>query len=306
VIDFFFQSFSPTILFVTLIPRLMSVYHTYAVRLTNWENHRHQSTHDASLTLKTFSLSAVVAYGGLALSAFVYVPFGEQVMTFVQIYLFRRDHAAARAWATASAVLDGWASGPTATAVKNATGFGSGGLAGGSEEQLWETDGRSARSKLDPSRLQNQMFAVAVTNQVVNTFMEIGLPFVMRGLASFRARRAEAAKRQQQQKGRKSNGAGNGVSTGGLLKEKDNDEQQQNGEGGKKRVAFEDDGTAAEVVRNANGREEREFMERVWQEVALPEYTLFEDYSEMVTQFGNVALWSTIWPLAPRESLLLI
>ena len=42
-------------------------------------------------------------------------------------------------------------------------------------------------------------------------------------------------------------------------------------------------------------------MERIHREVALPEYSLFVDYSEMVTQFGYVALWSTIWPLAPGK-----
>jgi len=39
-------------------------------------------------------------------------------------------------------------------------------------------------------------------------------------------------------------------------------------------------------------------------EVALPPYDLFFDYSEMVTQFGYVALWSTIWPLAPVMAFL--
>ena len=78
---------------MALVPRVLSIYQTYAVRLTNWENHAHQSTHDSSLTIKTFSLSAIVAYLGLALSAFVYVPFGEEVMTFVQVYLFHRDTA---------------------------------------------------------------------------------------------------------------------------------------------------------------------------------------------------------------------
>ncbi|KAJ7202944.1 hypothetical protein B0H12DRAFT_1162410, partial [Mycena haematopus] len=39
--------------------------------------------------------------------------------------------------------------------------------------------------------------------------------------------------------------------------------------------------------------------EQVRKEVALPEYELFGDYSEMATQFGYIALWSTIWLLAP-------
>ncbi|KIJ58790.1 hypothetical protein HYDPIDRAFT_33800 [Hydnomerulius pinastri MD-312] len=69
----------------------------------------------------------------------------------------------------------------------------------------------------------------------------------------------------------------------------------------KKRVAFEDEPTdQGQVVRT---KEEGEFLETVRSEVSLPEYEVFEDYGEMVTQFGYVALWSTIWPLAPVMAL---
>jgi len=113
------------------------------------------------------------------------------------------------------------------------------------------------------------MFAFTVTNQVVDTFMEIGLPYILRAVESFR------------------NGKGFRNSNG-------------RGHGKKKRVAFDDE----PVGHDAQGREEREFLERVRSEVALPEYDVFSDYSEMVTQFGYVALWSTIWPLAPVMALL--
>jgi anoctamin-10 len=63
----------------------------------------------------------------------------------------------------------------------------------------------------------------------------------------------------------------------------------------KRRVGFEDD-------KNGAARNEREFLERVRREVSRPQYRLFEDYNEMVAQFGYIALWSTIWPLAPCES----
>jgi len=44
---------------------------------------------------------------------------------------------------------------------------------------------------------------------------------------------------------------------------------------------------------------------RVRKEVALGrEYNIFEDYSEMVTQFGYVAIWSGIWTLAPVMALI--
>ncbi|EJF64021.1 hypothetical protein DICSQDRAFT_100582 [Dichomitus squalens LYAD-421 SS1] len=267
-------AFSPTILFAALVPQLLSVYRSYAVSFTNWENHGHQSTHDASLTIKTFSLSAIVAYLGIALSAFVYVPFGEEVMSTVQYYLFHGNPTAAK-WlgpilsvfpANITASFNANHTAKDAKPPVNAT--------------FWEHDSVSARSKLNPKRLQDQMFAFTVTNQVVNTFLEIGLPFILRAVNSVRSGKglsfaAPAA------------GAGNG-----------------NGNGGKKkRVMFEGQSAHSEAEQLAD-QEEREFMDRVKREVALPAYDLFTDYSEMVTQFGYVSLWSTIWPLAPVMSLI--
>jgi anoctamin-10 len=200
-----------------------------------------------------------VAYLGLALSAFVYVPFGETVMGCVQSYLFEGYNGS---W---SQLLKGnMTSEAFKVASMNATE-----ARAGSGQKMWEMDSGHARQKLNPSRLADQMFAYTVTNQVVNTFFEIGLPFILRAVSSFQSNKAGGSK---------------------------------NG-GKKKRVVFED-----EVPVNGNGekgerggKEEREFLETVRKEVALPEYELFGDYSEMVTQFGYVALWSTIWPLAPGK-----
>jgi len=47
-------------------------------------------------------------------------------------------------------------------------------------------------------------------------------------------------------------------------------------------------------------------LDRVREEAGLPAYDVFTDYNEMASQFGYVVLWSTIWPLAPRTSLLSI
>ena len=51
------------------------------------------------------------------------------------------------------------------------------------------------------------------------------------------------------------------------------------------------------------GWKNESFLDKVRAEAALPEYDLFVDYSEMATQFGYVAVWSTIWPLASGELL---
>ncbi|KZT43215.1 hypothetical protein SISSUDRAFT_978754 [Sistotremastrum suecicum HHB10207 ss-3] len=216
-------SFSPTILFIALVPRLLAVYRSYAIRATNWENHLHQSTFDSSLTIKTFALSAIVAYLGLALSAFVYVPFHETIMCAIHGWLF---------------------TGAEFVGEKEE--------AGG----IFEANLLKARQKVNPSRLQDQMFAYTVTNQIINFGLEVVLPFALRGANSVKA---------------------NGVN------------------GKKKRVVFDDEKTGE--------KQEREFLEYVRHQVALPQYQLFDDYSEMVTQFGYVTAWSTIWPLAPLMAL---
>ncbi|THH17844.1 hypothetical protein EW146_g3059 [Bondarzewia mesenterica] len=240
-------SFIPTVLFIAVIPSFLAIYQSRACALTKWENHRHQSSYDASLTIKTFSLSAMVAYLGLALSAFVYVPFGEPMMQYVQQRLF----------------LGGDALSSLVESEKAQAG-----------KALFETNASAGKNKLDRSRLQSQMFAYTVTNQVINTFTEIGLPFILRAVDSVRL--------------------GHGL--GGILGKRRASFGTTPAK--KKRVGFEDEKNGA--------REEREFLERVRREVALPAYDLFTDYSEMVTQFGYVALWSTIWPLAPGEFPILI
>jgi len=273
-----FVSFAPTIIVSVVVPRFLKIYHSYAVSFTDWENHAHQSTHDSSLTIKTFSLSAIVEYLGLALSAFVYVPFGEEVMTFVQ-NVIERDPT--RHISFSSSIYSAFPAGATARAkeaVKAHEALAK--RAAGKSKGMWEMDVMSARKKLSPTRLQDQMFASTVTNQVVNAFLEIGLPYVLRAVASLR-----------QGKGLNLSGHASSQSIDG----------KKNG----KRVSFEDQAGDGEVVKVTEGdeKEGKAFMEEVWRQVSLPQYELFQDYSEMVTQFGYVALWSTIWPLAPVMAL---
>ena len=225
------------------VPNFLGVYQKYATRLTNLENHKHQSTYDYSLTIKRFALSAVVAYLGLTLSAFVYVPFGEQIMTYVHSQL------------NAQPGLN-----DTAEAVKETVSAG-----------IWEHDVGSITTSINTTRLQNQMYAYTVTNQIIGTFLEVGLPYIMRFIGRVQ-------------------GAGNG-----------------NGKAKGKRVDFQDensDGTELSATSGGERKEERELLVRIRKEVALGrEYDVFEDYIEMVTQFGYVVIWSTIWPLAPGALL---
>jgi len=234
------QSFVPTVVVAAVIPRFLAIYHTRAERLTRWENHKQQSSYDASLTIKTFALSSIVAYLGLVLSAFIYVPFGETVMNTIQQFI------------TANPFSSHTSPGFSATEK--------------SGRSFFVSDASAARAKLSRSRLESQMFAFTVTNQAINFFFEVGLPYLMRAFTSFRSGKGWLPL----------SGPGAGSPR-------------------KKRVGFEDEKSGA-------ARDEREFLERVRREVSLPQYDLFEDYNEMVTQFGYVALWSTIWPLAPCGS----
>ncbi|KAJ3557260.1 hypothetical protein NM688_g1561 [Phlebia brevispora] len=264
-------SFMPTVLFVALVRKVLSIYHTYAVCFTNWESHTHQSTHDASLTIKTFSLSALVAYGPLALSAFVYVPFGEDVMMWTQLALFHCDSPMrnpAKTWVTT--VLSMFAAMPMISGAGEKRD-----LAGEEAHQLWEMDHASAR--------------------VVNNFVEVGLPYVMRAVEAFQAG-----------KGLKLTGCDTDAGADAKGKEKENSTATTTGTADantsmKKQVQLEDEASGSTPAKSVEVKEEREFMNRVCSKVALPEYMLFADYSEMVTQFRYVALWSTIWPLAPGE-----
>jgi anoctamin-10 len=241
----FLKGLFNTILFMACIPNFLGVYQKYAARLTNLENHKHQSTYDYSLTIKRFALSAIVAYLGLTLSAFVYVPFGQQIMTYVHTQL------------SAQPGLN-----ETAEAAKDAA----------ASAGIWQHDIGNITTSIDTTRLQNQMYAYTVTNQIIGTFLEIGLPYVMRFI------------------GRVQGGAASG-----------------NGKAKGKRVDFQDESSGgAESTGTSNGgerKEERELLVRIRKEVALGrEYDVFEDYIEMVTQFGYVVIWSTIWPLAPGAS----
>ena len=244
----------PTIFFVVLVPRVLGVYHAIAVVLTDWENHAQKSTYTASLTLKTFALSSLVAYMGLALSAFVYVPFGEGVMCSIQAWLFNGSFSSSTGGFVASLrdMLNGTAAAASLSAAEK------------QQARFWDVDRTHARAKLHPGRLTDQMFAYTVTGQVTDTFTEIGLPFLMRGLDAFR-------KGKTTMKGLVSLVHGDGANV-------------------KKRVVFEDE-------KEKGGMEERAFLDSVREEAALPEYDLFVDYNEMVVQFGYVVLWSTIWPL---------
>ncbi|KAK4055391.1 hypothetical protein OIO90_003229 [Microbotryomycetes sp. JL221] len=129
----------PTVLFVGVVPRVTGLWQTTASRLTDYENHAHETEHDKSLTLKVFALNFLVAYGSLLLTSFVYIPFGGILIPFILSTL--PSHHAAKLSSKAS-------------------------------------KGQFDYS-INSAKLHTQIVAYTLTQQITGALTEIGVPFVM-------------------------------------------------------------------------------------------------------------------------------
>lgn len=158
----------PTILFSTCVPVVLAVWRATACGLTEWENYATTSAHDRSLTYKIFGLQSLVTYGGLMLTAFAYIPYGEAIME--RIY----DNG----------LLD--------DAFQL--------LARHANVRML----KKPNFHISPDRLSNQLFALCVTAQVTNTAMETVLPIVLRAASNSLASvmriltRKEPARKEEQ------------------------------------------------------------------------------------------------------------
>jgi len=201
----------------------VGIYRFIAIPSTNFERHDAHFTYTYSLTIKRFILSTIVSYFGITLSAFIYMPFGREVLGLLHLQLFAFD-------------LMGMTSS----------------LAGEEGELLWEHDLFKASTKLNSTRLQTQMFAFLVTAQLANAFQELGMPYVIRWLRSY-------------------------ISPP----------------------------TKTKYSGDRPGTQDEKLLDRIKEEVSTRlDYDVFDDYCEMVTQFGYIVIWSSIWPLAPGKYLL--
>ena len=217
------QPVVPMILFAASAPTVLGIYRFVAIRSTDFERHDTHSTYAYSLAIKRFILSTIVSYFGITLSAFIYMPFGQEVLGSLHLQLFAFD-----------------VMGMTSP------------LAGEEDGLVWEHDLFKASTKLNGTRLQTQMFAFLVTAQLANAFQELGMPYVIRWLQS--------------------------------------------------RISPP---TKVKRPGDRSGTPDEKLLDRIKEEVSTRlDYDVFDDYCEMVTQFGYVAIWSSIWPLAPGEYLL--
>ncbi|TQV90702.1 plasma membrane channel protein [Cordyceps javanica] len=76
----FYLEYLPTIILAVAIPYINSSLEGVAEALTAFENHRTADAHEVSYTQKLFILSIITNYLPILLTAFVYIPFGREII----------------------------------------------------------------------------------------------------------------------------------------------------------------------------------------------------------------------------------
>ncbi|WAQ84023.1 hypothetical protein PtA15_4A474 [Puccinia triticina] len=223
----------PTVLFAASVPQLVGLWQSTAVKLSNWENHSYNSSYDRSLTHKVFTVHGLVAYAGLVLTAFIYVPFGTILVPHLAglAHRFMKQETIR--------------------------------LEGSAEKYLNTRALDFSTYSINTARLYEQLFAYQVTNQLLDTFSEVGLPYLLK-LLSFRWNKLRT---DRQVKRSLSNNSAPPASNS-----------------------------------PTDAPDEHELLERLREEAKLPEYRLFVEYAEMAIQFGYVVLWTVVWPISPLFS----
>ncbi|KAF2135221.1 uncharacterized protein K452DRAFT_323173 [Aplosporella prunicola CBS 121167] len=79
-----YWEYVPTVLLAASLPFVSSFLENIATMLTAYENHRTQDKQESSLTQKIFVLNFITNYLPIFLTAFVYVPFGDVVVPYLQ------------------------------------------------------------------------------------------------------------------------------------------------------------------------------------------------------------------------------
>ncbi|KAJ5960684.1 uncharacterized protein N7479_007834 [Penicillium vulpinum] len=80
-----YLEFVPTVLFSLSLPAITSFLTSIATRLTEYENYRTQDQYDLAQTQKSFVMNFITSFLPTILTAYVYVPFGKQIVPHLDI-----------------------------------------------------------------------------------------------------------------------------------------------------------------------------------------------------------------------------
>ncbi|KAF8310365.1 hypothetical protein DL93DRAFT_1649104 [Clavulina sp. PMI_390] len=144
----FLAGLVPTVYNILTTPPFVAIFTMIANKVTTWEGHSTQRGHETSLLFKLLPINATVAFYALILSAGVYIPFGDELMSFFHLAIFPSSGSEEKA--TTSYLTAWWKSIPAPPPTTPAT------------------------------RLSEQMFSFTLVLQLIPLLMEILVPFVIR------------------------------------------------------------------------------------------------------------------------------
>lgn len=151
------QVFLPTGILTTCMPILSTVLTNIATQLNHFENYETDAAAKAALTQKIFVINAITSYLPIILTAFVYVPFGQLIVPYLDVF---------------SLTVKPFA------------------------EHSSQMEVPKGGFQINPDRLRKQVIYFTVTAQVVNLGMEVIVPYLKRkGFAKFKQIQSERAAR---------------------------------------------------------------------------------------------------------------
>ncbi|UPL03994.1 hypothetical protein LCI18_014928 [Fusarium solani-melongenae] len=210
----YYLEYLPTILLAVSLPYITSALEDAATWMTEFENHRTADHHEMSLTQKIFLLNVFTNYLPILLTAFIYIPFGDNVVPRLENILRKA-------------------------------------LGSLGKEFVHQP------FTLDADRLRNEVIALTVTGQISSFFEENIVPMLKHRLSGWYRDYRRA------------------YSKGDMLLSVVQDDPQ-----------------------------EAKFLARCRNQATLPGYNVQDDISEIVLQFGYLALFSPVWPIIPMGFLI--
>ncbi|KAI8061502.1 calcium-activated chloride channel-domain-containing protein [Gilbertella persicaria] len=87
-----FLHYAPTVGYVLFIPTMTKIYSQWIKMLTNWEMHKTDASWEYSYTQKIFVANFLVGYLSLFITAWIYIPFGDQVLPYLAEFNISHEH----------------------------------------------------------------------------------------------------------------------------------------------------------------------------------------------------------------------
>ncbi|KAJ2745015.1 hypothetical protein GGI20_002508 [Coemansia sp. BCRC 34301] len=275
--------FTPIILFSACLPVYTSACTHIARALTEYENYEYESEYAAQFTTKIFVFQFLQDQLYLFLTAWVFVPQRD----YFELWL-RGAYDSIRS-------LPPWMVPFLARASEK----------GGSNAYV----GLKSSSTPATVMVQSLLTSFVVTSQIINLMTETAIPLLMRWWSS---RSLASASKAQATKNQPLQVAASGAGKTDYPLVEDSLALPSTHQGLIQSVLPRSSTGVDKWVDSVPTLEsavapidiQRQFIARVTEETCLPEYSTYEDYAEMASQFGRVAFFSVAWPLAPLAAFL--